>query len=231
MATLKTFVFDVETVPLYELSELWTARKPKPDDVTDQEWSDQQAKSMALSPEACQMVGLNVALGDGEVKSGWVGETNEKTGAPYSESDLLVLWWQWAAASPRLVGFNCNRFDLPVILTRSAILGVPPTVNLFNAKPWENRVVDVMERRFKGVPKDQWLSLKALRRLLRFSIPSKYDEVLDNTGGDIEQLYLRFIGGNDLEALRLLKLYGELDALTTRMLAQLFSGYYYQRID
>jgi hypothetical protein len=55
--------------------------------------------------------------------------------------------------------------------------------------------------------------------------------VLDNTGADIEQLYLSFVASDDAEALRLLKLYGELDVWTTRELALLYSGYFFQRIE
>lgn len=240
----QNFYFDCETIANYELTDAWMARRPKPEFrpsfldgpfppdplPSEQEWVDEQMKAMALQPEGCRLVGLNVILGEGDPKSGWVGEVNAKTGAAYTEEDLLIMFWQWAAGAARIIGYNCNRFDLHVIRVRSALLGVNPTMNLFNIKPWEDTVIDLLERRFKGVPTAQYLSLKALRRLLGFQVPEKYNEVLENTGGDIESLYLQFLAG-DTDCLRVLKLYGELDVLTTRMLAQMFSGYYYQRIE
>lgn len=237
MATLKPLFFDIETVANYELSDEWMARRPKPepeghlgDDLDAlRRWQDEQLKEMALQPEACKLVGLNVIIGDGEPKSGWAGEMSPK-GELYTEGDLLVLFWSWAAQCPRLIGFNCNRFDLHVIRVRSALLGVAPTINLFDIKPWEEKVIDLLERRFKGTPYSQFLSLKALRSLLHFEVPEKYQEVLANTGGDVESLYLRFLAGDD-DALRLLKLYGELDVLTTKMLAQMWQGYYFSRFE
>lgn len=245
MATLKPLYFDIETVPLYELTDAWMERRPRPDfehdadgdlvtddaaKLAEQVWVDQNMKQMALQPEACKMVALNVIMGDGDPKSGWVGELSPK-GEPYTEADLLTMFWAWVAQCPRLIGFNCINFDLKVILSRSAMLGVVPTKELYDVKPWESTIIDLMQRRFKGTARETYLSLKALRRLLGFEVPEQYAEVLDNTGGDIEGLYLQFIGGDDAEALRVLKLYGELDVWTTKKLAQLWSGYFFQRIE
>jgi RNase H-like protein len=226
--SLQNLIFDVETIGDYARSDLWLSRKERPADVDPDEWLNEQTKLMALQPEACQLVGLNVILGDGEAKSGWVGEENKATGQPYSESDLLNLFWTWAAQCPRLIGFNCLRFDLPVIYTRSALLGVRPTVELFDVKPWQDRVIDLAQRRF-GHSRD-WMSLKALRRVLQLPVPGKYESVLENTGTDVENLYLAFLSG-DAEALKTLKLYGELDVYTTRALAQLWSGLFFGKIE
>jgi predicted PolB exonuclease-like 3'-5' exonuclease len=238
--TLKVLYFDVETIPDYSRSDLWQQGIVAPDPPVTatpeeaaflaQQYQKRQMKRMALQPEACQIVGLNVILGDGEPKSGWAGEINPATGQAFSESDLLTLFWSWAAQCPRLIGFNCLRFDIPVILTRSALLGVMPTVNFFDEKPWSDRVVDLLRRRFKDASRDSYMSLKALRRVLQLPIPEKYAEVMDNTGADVESLYLQFLAG-DQEALRLLKLYGELDVLSTKLLAQLWSGYFFGRIE
>lgn len=236
MTTLKPLYFDCETIPNYELTDVFLERRSRPDFEKDpsptaaQDWLDMQAKAMALQPEACKLVGLNVAIGEGDCKSGWVGEPSP-TGELYDEAALLRMWWSWAATAPRLIGFNCINFDLNVIRVRSAMLGVAPTRNLFDLKPWQDDVIDLLQRRFKGTPREQYLSLKALRRLLGFQVPGKYAEVLDNTGGDVEQLYLQFVASDDAEALRLLKMYGELDIWTTRALAQHWSGYFYQRIE
>lgn len=229
--TLKNFFVDIETTPRYEVSDLWLARKERPADVEPQAWVEIQMKAMALQPEACQIVGLNVILGnEGEPKSGWVGEINPATGEAFSEADLLQLFWSWAAQCPRLIGFNCLRFDLPVIYTRSALLGVLPTKAFYDSKPWADDVIDLMRRRFKDASRDSYMSLKALRRVLQLPIPEKYAEVMDNTGADVENLYLSFLAG-DQEALRVLKLYGEADVCTTRALAQLWSGYFFGRIE
>lgn len=235
-------VMDIETTPDYSRSDLWLAGQTKPQfvenapdpswsfPVAEQAWIDGQMKKMALQPEACMMVGLNVIKGDGPPLSGWVGEPRKDSGEPWTERQLLELFWSWAAECPRIIGFNCLRFDVPVIKVRSAILGVLPTCDLTNLKPWETRVLDLLRLRFNDSNRDSYMSLKALRRMLQLPIPEKYAEVIDNNGGDVETLYLRFMSG-DQDALRLLKLYGELDALTTKLLAQHWSGYFYQRID
>lgn len=227
---------DMETCPDYSRSDLWLAGKEFTSATGEeneyQAWLNAQMKAMALQPEACMIVGLNVALGDGECKSGWVGEPSP-TGDIYDEAALLRLFWSWAASAPRIVGFNILKFDLPVIYTRSALLGVAPTRAFYDAKPWQNEIIDLMARRFQYQSKDQYMSLKALRRVLQLEVPEKYQEIFDNTGADVEELYLRFLaGGEDAgEALRLLKLYGECDVWSTRALARLWSGFFFPVIE
>ncbi len=234
MAQLKNLIFDIETTPDYARSDLWAQSMRWPSDadkLTPEARSELEAAHlgrMALQPEACQIVGLNVILGnDGEPKSGWVGEVSPQ-GVAFTEADLLNLFWTWAAQSPRLIGFNCLRFDLPVIYTRSALLGVAPTKEFYDVKPWQDGVIDLAQRRF-GHSRD-WLSLKALRRMLELPVPEKYAGVVGNTGGDIEDLYLQFMAG-DQEALKTLKLYGELDVVTTKELARLWQGFFFGRIE
>jgi len=239
VSQLKVLYFDVETIPAYERSEQWERGieiPPPPVGATDEEVSflerqhkERMMKRMALQPEACQMVGLNVIRGDDPPVSGWVGEPHKTTGIPLTESDLLTLFWNWAAQCPRLIGFNCLKFDLPVIYTRSALLGVQPTVAFYDVKPWDSKIIDLLQKRF-GHSRD-FMSLKALRRVLELPVPAKYDEVIDNTGADIEELYLKFISSDDPEALRLLKLYGELDVLTTKLLAQLWQKFFFCAIE
>lgn len=236
---LKNLFVDIETISDYSRTDAWERgieTPPPPVGATEEEIAflasqhkDRMMRRMALQPEACQMVGLNVIVGDGDPKSGWVGEPHPQTGVPYTEADLLTLFWTWAAQSPRLIGFNILRFDLPVIYTRSALLGIQPTVAFHAEKPWSDRIIDLMLRRFQY--SRDFMSLKSLRRVLQLPVPVKYAEVADNTGADVEELYLDFVGGDDGEALRLLKLYGELDAWTTQALARLWQGYFFTRIE
>lgn len=219
--------FDVETIANFDLYDAWAPTEEDTERRRNRSLNE-QIKDMALQPEACRLVGMNVALGrEGEPKSGWVGETS-LNGTVYTEADLLALWWGWAKHCPRLVGYNINKFDLHVIRVRSALLGVRPTVDLWNLKPWDDRVIDLLERRFRGTPTDQYLSLKKIRRLLCPAVPEIYEEVAGAAGGGVETLYLRWqANSDDAEALRLLKLYGELDVWTTRWLSQMWEGFYF----
>src|SRR5688572_4732543 len=53
-----------------------------------------------------------------------------------SERELLTAFWQKVKTYGRLVSFHGRGFDGPVLMLRSAVLGVSPTRNLAG-KPWD----------------------------------------------------------------------------------------------
>lgn len=201
--------FDVNRLDLF-------AQKP---DETPEDFH----KRMALDPDMLTIIGLNYALNDQPARSGWAGECNPDI----QERDLLTTFWSLVKKADIIVGFNILGFDLPSLLTRSAVLGVPPVQGFtyWNLKPWESYVVDLFKRRYQYTNKTQAKSLKELRRIFSLSIPAEFDEVLALDGGSVEALYLQWMGGDD-EALRLLKLYGRCDVETTRALYQFWRGYF-----
>lgn len=251
--------FDVETVPDRSRSELFLPdilRKlyeEAPADHADPDIINAQAEMrMSLTPEFCRIVGLNLAVDEGESKSGWVGDTTDG-GETITEQILLQTFWRLAEQADRVVGFNILRFDLNVILVRSAILGVFPTVPFFASKPWEDRVIDLAAKRvqFGRFEKNQWHSLKALRRLYGLSIPEELADVAAMDGGSVNELYEQWQnamtrandegeGGDPTAAdahlieadtaLQTLKKYGKLDVHTTRELCRFWGGYYFGMI-
>lgn len=192
--------------------------------------ADETSRVLATSAEYCSIVGLNFATDEGEPHSAWVGDV-DRQGDPINERTLLDAFWNLAEKSKHIIGFNILRFDLPVILTRSALLGVEPWPGLkyWNLRPWEEFVIDLMKKRFANASYNEFKSLKELRRCLQLPITEEYRDVAGMAGDSVEKLYLEFCAG-DAGALETLKLYGKLDIITTRELARLWSGYFFPHL-
>jgi predicted PolB exonuclease-like 3'-5' exonuclease len=152
----KTLVFDIETVPGVDAREL-------PDSVgkalvraADRNEGD-EAKTMSLSPYFGKVVSLafcdgGVGGGGGEgggVEGGGVedgdvtvlvvpppGRERDEFPSwmrPMSETELLRSFWHLADAAELVVTFNGRHFDVPFLVTRSLILGVPARVDLLSS--------------------------------------------------------------------------------------------------
>lgn len=191
-------------------------------DIGDLQFDEDEARKriMSTTPEFCQIVGLNYGLNDNPAGSGWVGQMPEGVEAPLSESDLLKTFWKLVKGADHIVGYNCLEFDLNAILVRSAICGVTPSRDLWRIKPWEDTVIDVMKRRYGMKAREQYFSLKALRRLFDLPIAGEFREYMAMTGEQIHDLYLN---GEFTK----LEMYGKLDIVTTRELARIWGGYYF----
>lgn len=228
--------FDCETIPDYSRTDLFTPKvnmkkicEDLGNELTEEEYSEREAveTSRVLSTQAeyCQLVGLNFALDEEEPHSAWVGDI-DKLGEQVTERSLLEVFWMLAPKVKSLIGYNCLRFDLNVILTRSAFLGMEPSRAFYDVKPWQNDVIDLMKRRFQYALWAEFKSLKELRRILQLPIPDEYRDAILMDGGSVESLYMQALAG-DAEALAKLKLYGRLDIITTRELARFWSGLYF----
>jgi len=77
-----------------------------------------QISKMALDPAACRIVAIGTCL-DGTVKVSVCPDTDVERKA------IAQFWDMWDVGGDNPVGYNCVAFDLPVLLTRSRILGVP----------------------------------------------------------------------------------------------------------
>lgn len=235
--------FDLETAPDYSRTHLFTPKLPKEtlaqmleadldykNPARDEKVKEIEAAatSRVLSTQAeyCQIVGLNFATDEGEPHSAWAGDVDQQ-GDPINERVLLEAFWTLAEKSKHIIGFNILRFDLPTILMRSALLKIEPWPGLkyYDAKPWENQIIDLLRKRFSNASHAEFKSLKELRRCLELPIPAEYQEVATMAGDSVEELYLQFVAGDE-SALAKLKLYGKLDIITTRELARLWSGYF-----
>ncbi len=139
----ETLVFDIETVPAVDLRRAPpTIAQAVAKTAERNEWD--QAKVMSLSPYFGQIVSL--AVGDGEQDP----RTQDVTvlvvpppGAavaslpswirPVTEVELLRAFWALAGNAHVVVSYNGRGFDVPFIIGRSLILGVPARVDLISS--------------------------------------------------------------------------------------------------
>lgn len=98
----------------------------------------QRNKMMSLDPACCRICCISLAVGSGQVST--IIARNER-----EEHALLEEFWRFAAKCRPLIGFNLLRFDLPVILVRSAMLGVAPPFRLNLSRYNQTDVIDLME--------------------------------------------------------------------------------------
>lgn len=142
--SLKTLVFDIETVPATDLRKAPpTIAQAVAKQVERNEWD--QSKVMSLSPWFGQVVSL--AVGDGEEDprtqevtvfvvpppgtpdaalrhSGWIRSV--------TEPQLLRAFWALAAQADVVVSYNGRGFDVPFLVGRSLIHGIPARVDLLS---------------------------------------------------------------------------------------------------
>lgn len=139
----------------------------------------ERCKLLSTTPEYCRIAALGWAAGDDTPRVGVAP-------SPTTEVELLDKFWELASASGPLVGFNILGFDLPVILIRSAILGIQPS-RMLNLSPYGNReVIDVYLGRFGSrgnTNANKPGKLKVLARLMGIDVPAG-----DVDGGDVYEL-------------------------------------------
>jgi len=140
----RTMVFDIETVPAIDRRELPpTVAEALSDNATRKEM--EPAAVMGMSPFFGKVVSL--AIGDGDAEPG----TDEVTVLavppdgvtiqdcpkwlrPMSEADLLRSFWALASRAECVVSFNGRGFDIPFLVTRSLIHGIPARVDLMSQR-------------------------------------------------------------------------------------------------
>jgi hypothetical protein len=164
-------------------------------------------KKMATTPEMCQIVCMGLAADDGEVITLLVGEDG------VTEESILTAFWQMAAKSQRIVGFNVFNFDLPVIFFRSMLLGIPAT-RLISLQPHHGHALDLQIARFGRIP-EKGMGLKNIAKLCHIDVPSG-----DTNGGDVERLMN--------ENPQAVKWYQASDITVTRKIHRLYSGFFCQ---
>lgn len=124
-------------------------------------------KLLSTVPEFCKVAALGLASGNNEVVSLVLGIDG------ITELDILEAFWEFVSDCSPLVGYNCLAFDLPVILTRSALLGVLPT-KLLSLSPYGNKdVFDLYIMRFGrqgNTDKQRPAKMKVLARVLGIDV-------------------------------------------------------------
>jgi hypothetical protein len=139
-----TLVIDIETVPAFDRRELPpTVAEALADNATRKEM--EPAAVMGMSPFFGKVVSL--AIGDGECAPGEGDVTVLAVPPPgvvvepcpkwlrlMGEADLLRAFWALASRAETVVTFNGRGFDLPFLITRSLIHGIPARVDLISQR-------------------------------------------------------------------------------------------------
>jgi|GEM_PF-116343 len=148
----RTLVFDIETVPALDRRELPTTVAEALSDSAAKKEMDTSAV-MGMSPFFGKVI--SVAIGDGDAQPG--SDEDQVTvlavppedfepppeGVPehvrfMSEKDLLRAFWALASKAECVVSYNGRGFDVPFVVTRSLIHGIPARVDLVSGK-WSLR--------------------------------------------------------------------------------------------
>lgn len=141
----KTLVFDIETVPSVDIrKEPSTIAQAVAKVAERNEWD--QSKVMSLSPYLGKVV--SVAIGDGEQDprtqdvtvlavppEGLDAEQIEALPAwirPVTEPELLEAFWALAGRAEVVVSYNGRGFDVPFLVGRSLVHGIPVRVDLLS---------------------------------------------------------------------------------------------------
>lgn len=229
-------VFDKFNRDKFLLDDYWLKRnlgEARTEEETYKKW---RVYKTSTSMEYCQVVGLNWVVMDGNVAidgptSMWVGELlpkedGKETHVIVSEKLLLRKFWQVIATEgdrkgtfAPVVTFNGASFDLSVARYRSAVLGVKPSRDLSDVKPWATDYIDEFAKLYPTAGNKK--GMKELRACLvadgAITIPAKYAEIMAMDGGEVFDLYQK-------KDFATLKLYGELDVFSEAGIYRVFKG-------
>ncbi len=177
-------------------------------------------KLLATTPEFCRIVALGFARDDDDPEAllaerkgdGATAEANAELDDEAERKLLCTFWAECSRTYCRSVcGYNVAGFDLPVILTRSALLDVEPT-RMFDLRPFGSRdVLDLMKLRFGT---GRAAKLKDLARWLGIDIPA----------GDCEGSQVLGLWQSDPAKLRQ---YVASDVVIVRRLHERLAGYFW----
>jgi hypothetical protein len=140
----RTLVFDIETVPAFDRRDLPpTVAEALADNATRKEM--EPAAVMGMSPFFGKIVSLALADGDAEAgvddvtvlavpPPGVTIDPCPKWLRPMDEPTLLRAFWALAGKAETVVTFNGRGFDVPFLVTRSLIHGIPARVDLMSQR-------------------------------------------------------------------------------------------------
>lgn len=144
----RTLVFDIETVPALDRRALPpTVAEALSDNAAKKEMDT--AAVMGMSPFFGKVVSL--AIGDGDAEPGSEADQVTVLAVPpegfeladadcpswlrlMSEQELLKAFWALASKAECVVSYNGRGFDVPFVVTRSLIHGIPARVDLVSGR-------------------------------------------------------------------------------------------------
>jgi predicted PolB exonuclease-like 3'-5' exonuclease len=138
----RTLVFDIETVPAVDPTELPESIAKNLARSAERWHEGDESKVMGLSPYFGKVVSL--AIGEGELSTDQPirvltvtppehdGRELPAWIRPMSEPDLLRSFWHLANHAELVVSYNGRGFDVPFLQVRSLIHGIPARVDLMS---------------------------------------------------------------------------------------------------
>ena len=139
--------FDIETYAAWDelqpgLQDYLARRAEKQGERSDPRAA--AARGVGLLPGVARVIAIGLWTPTTTLRLSWIpdqAEPEQRSGAPEGawvrfrdEGDLLRAFWERVHAATRdgarLVSFNGRKFDGPVLLHRSAVLGVVPSLDL-----------------------------------------------------------------------------------------------------
>lgn len=125
-----------------------------------------QVERMALDVDCCEITTIAFAFGDSDPIA--LDASEEHWG---DERTMLAKFWDYMALrlSWPLVGYNVGEFDLPILMRRSFLLGVKPSIEWEYRKYQKDNVLDLMQVLYNWSP--PYRSLKHVCRLCGIPAP------------------------------------------------------------
>lgn len=215
--------FDIETVPNEGLIERHMPEFTAPSNYKDPYKieayiAEAKAKFVDGAPldlDYAQVHALGLGLGSGDVVAFQVGQVLEprQTGHDWfgynqdkyltlTESDLLSIFWTLAKRAGRLAGYNIVGFDIPVLLRRSWAMGIEASRPLFNLKPWDDLILDIMRALYHNGygPGPKYRGLKEVCKI--WDIPNPLPKIDGSMYSELSpEKQLKYVA-NDVEMTR-----------------------------
>lgn len=152
---MNTIVFDIETIPVkFETLDLDCQEYLLKFAKTEEE-QEKVKQEMALWAPTNRIVAIGMLSVESEkgavyYQSGESAiEPSEKDGIKYeagTEKEILEKFWKTLSFSNKFVTFNGRGFDCPVLMLRSAMLGVKPSRNLVTYRYATDAHVDLLDQ-------------------------------------------------------------------------------------
>ncbi len=151
---MNTLVFDIETVPqdfdaLDEMAQAYLLKSAE-----TKEEKEKAKDEMALWSTTNRIVAIGIL--SVETQKGAVYFQSPVPIEPWEENDIkywagtekeiLEKFWQAVSFAHKYVTFNGRGFDCPVLMLRSAMLGVKPTKNLMPYRYSAEAHIDLLEQ-------------------------------------------------------------------------------------
>jgi uncharacterized protein YprB with RNaseH-like and TPR domain len=154
-------VFDIETagVDFEMLSEsqrefiLRYAEKEKDEEIRNEKIADAK-RYLSLYPFTASVVAIgllrtdtasSLVLYESAGREEWENKEKSIKYMGVTETEMLNLFWDYAAKAERVITFNGRQFDVPFLILRSAMKGIKPTRKLLGGKYSTKTHIDLLE--------------------------------------------------------------------------------------